>query len=134
MNTRLTLLLLGTLLSTVSLAQSSFQHCSAAFVSGRMLVDQYSPKGTCRLNTKANGELSVWTINATDKETKAVSRIPFKVAIRDKDTQTLLLFSNDSFRQVNIRNVLTKCRKGDRIVLLTLDRQYALPHNEILVE
>ncbi|HEY0109361.1 MAG TPA: hypothetical protein VGB67_07000, partial [Fibrella sp.] len=58
----------------------------------------------------------------------------FKVAIRDKATGTLHMYSNDTFRQVPVQRVLSTCKKGDQIVLLTVDKRYALPHNEIVVQ
>lgn len=56
------------------------------------------------------------------------------VAIRDKNTHTMVMYSNKTYKELDIRKVLSKCNVGDHIVLLTTDHQYALPHNEILVE
>ena len=123
----------GCVLATVSFAQGSFNSCSAAFVGGKMVVNEYSPKGQCRLATTATGELTVQTVDLSPTESKALDRIDFKVAIRDKTTGTLHLYSGETFRQVSVQRVLAKCKKGDHIVLLTLDDRYALPHNEILV-
>lgn len=123
----------GCTLSTLSLAQNSFDSCSAAFVGGKLIVDEYSPKGQCRLATTATGELTVQTVELSPTESKALDKIDFKVAIRDKATGTLHLYSGGTFRQVPVQQVLAKCKKGDHIVLLTVDGRYALPHNEILV-
>ena len=43
------------------------------------------------------------------------------------------MFSDEKFKHINIQSILKKCKKGDLIVLMTTDNQYALPHNEILV-
>jgi len=128
------LALTGSLVTTLSLAQTANQHCSAAFLGKRLLVNQYSPKGVCRMPSTATGSLSVWTVNLTEKETKPLTRIPFQVAIRDKETKTLQLVSKTAHKEVEVRQLLNRCRKGDHIVLLTLNQQYALPHNEIIVE
>ena len=127
------LFIAGSMLSTLSLAQGSFNSCSAAFVGGKMVVNEYSPKGQCRLATTTTGELTVQTVELSPTENKALDKIDFKVAIRDQATGTLHLYSGETFRQVPVQRVLTKCKKGDHIVLLTLDNRYALPHNEILV-
>ncbi|RIV17344.1 hypothetical protein DYU11_32160 [Fibrisoma montanum] len=120
--------------STVSFGQNAFQHCTAAFVGNKMVVDQYTTTGKSVLPSTTTGELSVQTVDLSPTSTKALDKIAFKVAIRDKDTKTLVMFSRDEYKQVSVQNVLAKCRKGDHIVLLTIDNQYALPHNEILVQ
>lgn len=112
------------------------QHiCSAAFLGSKMIVDQYSKTGyKNEISLKAIGDLSVNTVDLSPTESKAVDRIPFKVAIKEKETQTITLFSKEDFMKVDVQKVLSQCKKGDQIVLLTLDKQYALPHNEILVK
>lgn len=119
--------------SNLCMAQSAFNTCSAAFLGNKMIVDEYTTKGKCSLPAKSTGELTVNTVDLSPTESKAIKQIPFKIAIRDQHTKTLMLYSNDNFKRVSIQNVLTKCRKGDHIVLLTTNTQYALPHNEILV-
>jgi hypothetical protein len=121
------------ILSTVTLAQQPYNNCSAAFVSSKLLVNMYTPKGTCRLPATAKGDLTVQTVDLSPTKIRALEKIGFKVAIRDKATGTLHLFSEKTFRQVPMQQVLSKCKKGDHIVLMTVDSQYALPHNEILV-
>ncbi|GAA4455053.1 hypothetical protein GCM10023189_22400 [Nibrella saemangeumensis] len=99
-----------------------------------MVVDEYSPKGKCVVAATATGQLTLYTVNLSRTESKRVEPVPFQIAIRDKDTKTLTMYSKENLRQVDIRRVLARCRKGDAIVLLTLDNRYALPHNEILVQ
>ena len=130
---QLILVFFGCALSTLCMGQHTFSTCSAAFLSNKMLVNEYSPKGKCSVAASATGKLTVNTVNLTPAESRAMNRIPFKIAIRDKATKTLTLYSKEDVKQVDVQNVLAKCRKGDHIVLLTLDNQYALPHNEILV-
>ncbi|GAB3959523.1 hypothetical protein GCM10028805_55800 [Spirosoma harenae] len=130
---QITIALFCCALSTISWAQQPYSQCSAAFLGNKMIVDQYTTKGKCSVSATATGALTVNTIDLSPNKCKAADRIPFNVAIRDKDTQTLLLYSKKEVKQVNIQQVLAKCRKGDRIVLLTTGNQYALPHNEIMV-
>lgn len=127
------LVLLCTILGTSALAQGTFTSCSAAFVDSKMVVDTYSPTGKCLLATTATGDLTVQTVELSAADSKAIDKIDFKVAIRDKATGTLHLFSNETYRQLPVQRVLASCKKGDHIVLLTLDNRYALPHNEIQV-
>jgi len=120
-------------LGTSCLAQASFNNCSAAFVGSKMVVDAYTPTGTCQLPASAMGTLTVQTVDLSATKSKAVRPIDFKLAIRDKETGTLRQYSNETYRKVPVQNVLVHCKKGDKIVLLTVDDRYALPHNEILV-
>ncbi|MPR34852.1 hypothetical protein GBK04_16195 [Cytophagaceae bacterium SJW1-29] len=122
------------LLAGLCFAQDSFQHCTAAFLDKDIVVDEYSPKGTCVLPATAIGELTVQTVELSATASKPTGAIPFKLAIRDGKTHTLTLFSNADYTGIAIQSVLAKCRKGDRLVLLTLNKQYALPHNEILIQ
>lgn len=124
----------GCCLSTMSLAQEKYSNCSAAFVGSKLIVDRYTPTGQCRLPANAKGNLSVSTVALTSAKTKALNKIDFKLAIRDKETKTVHLFSEKSFRQIPVQNVLSQCKKGDQILLLTTDKRYSLPHNEILVQ
>lgn len=124
----------GLLLSGLALVSHGQQVCSAAFLNNKMVVDEYTPKGKCSLPLTARGELTVATAELSSNESKAVDIVSFKIAIRDENTRTLTMFSGDDFRKIEIQKVLAKCKKGDSIVLLTLEKQYALPHNEILVK
>ena len=126
-------LIAGCFLSIQSLAQQPFSSCSAAFVGSKMVVNEYTPKGSCRLAASSTGELTVQTVELSPTTTKALQKINFKVAIRDKETGTLHLFSGRTYQQLPVQSVLATCKKGDHIVILTEDNRYALPHNEILV-
>jgi hypothetical protein len=126
-------LIAGCILSLQGLAQQPFSSCSAAFVGSKMIVNEYTPKGKCRLAASSTGELSVQTVELSPTITKALQKIDFKVAIRDKATGTLHLFSDKTYQQLSVQSVLATCKKGDHIVILTRDNRYALPHNEILV-
>lgn len=128
------LIVVGCMFTSAVPAQKPFTNCAAAFVGSKMVVNEYSPKGTCQLPATAMGDLSVQTVDLSPTESKAVDKIDFKVAIRDKATGTLLLYSGETFRQIRVQDVLARCQKGDHIVLLTMDNKYALPHNEILVQ
>lgn len=122
------------LLSGMAFISHSQQICSAAFLDNKLVVDAYTPTGKCRLPLTARGELTVATADLSLESSKPVERLPFKIAIRDENTKTLTMFSGEDYRKIEVQQVLVKCKKGDSIVLLTLERQYALPHNEILVK
>ncbi len=114
--------------------QNHFNNCTAAFLGQKIVVDQYTTEGKCMLPQTATGELTVCTADLSPERSIAKDKIAFKIAIRDKNTGTLVMYSGDTYRKIDIQKVLAQCSPGDRIVLLTMSREYALPHNEILVQ
>ncbi|MFN0015706.1 MAG: hypothetical protein ACKVU2_14275 [Saprospiraceae bacterium] len=119
---------------TTGFGQEAFTNCSAAFLNDKIVVDDYSPTGTCSLPGTATGELTVCTVNLSPESSTPMDKIGFKIALRDNTTGTLTMFSNKTYNQVDIQAVLSRCKKGDRIVLITTNELYSLPHNEILVK
>jgi hypothetical protein len=114
-------------------AQEKFSNCSAAFLDGKMIVEQYSKTAKAKISILSKGELTVSTAELGEDYTKQVKKFEFGVAIKDKETGTMMLFSSKTFMKIEIEQILAKCKKGDSIIILTTDAEYALPHNEILV-
>lgn len=114
---------------------SDFNNCAAAFLGKKMIVNEYSTEGKCSLPANSTGELTLRpvTLNAGE-EPKAGDKIPFKIAIRGGGSRTLMLFSEKTYKEIDIQKVLAACQKGEYIVLLTTEREWAVPHGEILVE
>ncbi|TAE57262.1 MAG: hypothetical protein EAZ89_04035 [Bacteroidetes bacterium] len=123
------------LLSVSGFAQepTSFTNCAAAFLGSKMIVNDYSPEGTSQLDASATCILSVCQVTLNPGNAIPGEKTPFMIAIRDGNSKTLWMYATASFREIEISKVLAKCKKGDYIVLLTRDEQWALPHNEILV-
>lgn len=127
-------LFLGLHLQVTCTAQEAFTNCTAAFLDNKMVVDEYTPDGKCSLPQTATGVLSVCTADLSPTNSFPVAKVKFMVALRDQNTRTLTMFSKETYKQLDIQKVLARCKKGDHIVLLTLDDEYAFPHNEILVK
>ncbi len=117
----------------VTAAQESFTNCAAAFLNGKMVVDEYTPNGKCTLSKAATGTLTVCTADLSPTNSFAVHCFKFMVAIRDQHTKTLCMYSKKPMESVDIQKIMAQCKTGDSIVLITLDDEYALPHNEIVV-
>ena len=126
------ILLLG--IALVSHGQNQFSSCSAAFLDNKLVVDEYSPTGKCTLTQEAKGSLTVAEATYENNQWHQTATIDFMVAIRDKNTKTLMMFSPEIYKKLDIQKVISQCKKGDSIVVLTLKNAYALPHNEILVQ
>ena len=115
--------------------REDFSSCAGAFLGKKLVVNEYTTTGTCVMAATATGELTLRPVFFTEGEDlKSGDKIPFKVAIRNGSTKTLLSWSEKTYRELDIQKVLKDCKKGDSVVLLTLDRQWSVPHPEILVE
>lgn len=131
---RLVLLLLFSAVSTIAFAQKHYTNCTAAFLDNKLVVNEYSPEGKCVLDSTATGILTVSPATYDNNAWVAEYPAEFMVAIRDGNTRTICMFSDKRYKKLDISGVLSKCRKGDYIVLMTMDNQLALPHNEILIQ
>lgn len=115
--------------------REDFSSCAAAFLDQKMIVDEYSTEGKCELAATVSGKLTVRPVTLeAGKDPVPGKKIPFKVAMRSGSSKTLMLLSEKTYEEVDIRPLLDKCKKGDYLVLLTLEREWALPHSEILVK
>lgn len=121
------------MLSGSAYGQQTYSNCTAAFLDNRLIVNEYSPEGKCMLDSTARGILTVSPSTYDNNQWKADYPAEFMVAIRDKFTGTVCMYSDKRYKKLEISKVLSKCRKGDHIVLLTMDDRLALPHHEILV-
>ncbi|MBX2893543.1 MAG: hypothetical protein KF734_21695 [Saprospiraceae bacterium] len=122
--------------TTSAIAQDNdFNNCAAAFLGNHMIVNEYSTEGKCVLAATSTGELTLRPVFLSEgKEPQAGPKIPFKIAIRDGGSKTLMLFSDKTHTEIDIQKILPSCKKDDRIVLLTMERNWAVPHGEIWVE
>lgn len=110
-----------------------FSNCAAAFLNNKMLVNDYSPNGQCVLEEGTKGKLMVSTVNLSFESAEPFRSAGFKVAIKNEATGTLWLFSEETYREIEVEKILAKCQRGDKIVLLTIDSEFSLPHNEIAI-
>lgn len=115
-------------------AQNRFNNCSAVFLNQKLVVDDYSPTGKCVVKSTDTGQLTVSTATFENDKWLAGEKIDFKITVRDGRTKTMLSFSNETYHTIDIKKVLAKCQKGDYILISIVKDEYALPHNEILVE
>lgn len=113
--------------------QNTYTRCTAAFLNDHLIVNEYSPEGKCMLDSTSRGMLTVCPATYENGKWTQEYQAEFMVAVRDKDTRTFWMFSDKRYKKLEISKVLAECRKGDQIVLLTVDSRLALPHNEILV-
>lgn len=110
-----------------------YSDCAAILYKGNLLVDEYSPKGICKIEEDMKGTLTVATIKSSDDGITPFRNIAFKVAIKNDRTNTIWLYSSKAFQEVELEDILKKCEYGDRIILMPVGQRYSLPHHEIEV-
>lgn len=111
----------------------NYNDCAAIFFNGKMLADEYSPEGKCKLGEGMKGTLTVGTVQLSDGDYIPVKNIAFKAAVRNSRTNTLWMYSEETLQEVQLEDILKKCESGDRIIIMTVDQRYSLPHHEIEV-
>lgn len=120
--------------NSMSLGQNDFTNCTAVLLNDKMVVNEYTPTGKCELGLDAKGVFTVQPVSLQDNNvTIPQGKRRFKIAIKDANTRTLTSFSDQIYTEIEVGKVLSQCKKGDYIVFITLDRELALPHNEVLV-
>jgi hypothetical protein len=111
----------------------NYRQCAAIFFEGEMLVDDYSPKGKCKIDKVVQGLITVSTVDLSDANHTAIKNISFQVAIKNRRTKTIRMFSTEAITEVYLEDILKSCEGGDTVIIMTIDPQYSLTHHEIEV-
>ena len=124
----------GKLPRTNAMQENNYHDCTAILLNGKILVNEYSPRGFCKLEPKAKGTISVATVSLDDDGARPTNKkIGFRVAIRNERTNTLWMYSPEVLFEVDLKGILNRCEFNDKIIIMTVDQQYSLPHHEIEV-
>ena len=114
-----------------SKAAKPYSNCAAVYLNNNMLVNDFSPEGICKVEQGMKGKLQVSTVYFSMDAAQPFTNVGFKVAIKNEKTNTLWMFSDQTFHEIELEKILAKCNQGDKIMLLTVDQQFSLPHHEI---
>ena len=120
--------------SCLSKSTLPFNECAAIFLNDKMVVSDYSPGSKCKVPFNATGNISVSTIELNLNAPFPYQSVGFKVAIHNHRTNTIWLYSEETFQSIDIKSLIDKCGEGDSIILLTVDKNFALPHNTIEIQ
>lgn len=110
---------------------ADYRECAVIFYDGKMLVDEYTPEGKCKVLPRQSGKLSLRTLGSSKTGCRSAELLSFRIAIRNKETNTLWMYSDQIFQEIYLDNVIQECKKGDTILIMTVDKRYSLPHHEI---
>lgn len=120
--------------ATNQLWGQQFNDCVAACINKTAIIESYEVNAACEISKDSEGKLAIYTVGISETAITPRKKIKFKVAVRDANTQTIWLYSEATFKEIAVEKILEDCKKGDSIILLTKDKMYALPHNEILIK
>ncbi|MEL6649972.1 MAG: hypothetical protein AAFQ87_04120 [Bacteroidota bacterium] len=115
-------------------AQGDFSTCAAVYLNDNMLISEYSPRGESKVSLNAQGQLRLRKIVAPkDKWEVSGPSQEFRVAIKDKQTGSLVMLDDRRYRSLELSEILAFCEAGDKIMILATDRSLGIPGSEILV-
>lgn len=119
----------------ILLAQTDFSTCAGVYLKDQMIISEYSPEGVSKVSLEDRGSLRLRLIEAPEDSWRIVGPAQtFQVAIRDKGTQTLVMYSSRPVRSIELSDVLAKCEGGDQILILSTDRSLGVIGAEITVQ
>ncbi|MCB0665264.1 MAG: hypothetical protein KDC80_05545 [Saprospiraceae bacterium] len=119
--------------SSIVFCQKTSSSCVAVFLDDHLVVDEYSEYGQCIIDYNVTGSFTVQTVILSSEQCQPTGQIKFRLAIRRGASNTLVSFSDNTFEEVPVEDVLSKCHAGDSILVMLVDEGYTLPHNEIIV-
>ncbi len=112
---------------------TDYSDCAAILYNGKMLVDEYSPQGKCKVNVGMKGKLNLYTVTLSDKGGTPKRKLKFHVAILNKNTNNMWMYTKSAVEEIMLEDVLNECKKDDKIIILNVDKSIALTHHEIEV-
>ncbi|MEM9985556.1 MAG: hypothetical protein AAF804_10710 [Bacteroidota bacterium] len=131
MNFRWYLTYLLFLLPGLVWSQGDFETCAALYIDGKQAVDEYSPRGIIKITPDTRGML---TVKAWTEQGPQGKPLLFQVVLQDGKTNTLALLNKASVTRLELGPLLSQVNKGDKLLILTEDHQYSLPHHEIQID
>lgn len=108
-----------------------YNDCAAIFKNDKMLVDDFSPRGKCKMEIGTDDKLTVATVALNDEGARKTKDLEFHVAIKNERTSTYFLVTKEPVMSIDWPTIYKQCEEGDKVIILTTDNKYALPHAEI---
>lgn len=112
----------------------NYQNCAAIFFNDKLLVNHFSPNGECRITRDQKGELKVSTVKISDDNVEQIKDIPFRVAIKNIETNTMYLLHTEDVMTADFQEILQYCETNDQLVILTRSQLYNLTYHNIIID
>lgn len=85
------------------------------------------------IDAATKGTLSFSTVDRTNGAYKPMKPIGFKIAIRVYETNSIWMYSKETFYEVDLEEIARECKPGDIIIFMTVDKKYQLSRHELMV-
>ena len=99
----------------------------------QLLSQQSESSNELQIMPGSSGTITVETWHGHCANIDEAEPIGFQVAIRDAETNTMWMYSQEVLREVNVADLLSHCKLGDVLVFMTVDRQYKMGRHEVKV-
>jgi hypothetical protein len=107
---------------------------SAVFLKGNLVASALGRDSFSRqISQKAKGDLTVQLLAFSEHETQVLHKLPFRIGIRNWKTGELTPFSDQTYLQIPVEEVLLRCGLNDQIELTLTDGQFYLTENRLMV-
>lgn len=106
---------------------------SAILLEGESLYKPGVADGPMTIEVGTKGILSVSTVDRTDGAYKPIKPIGFKIAIKVYETNSMWMYSEETFYEVDLEEVARECKMGDTIIFMTVDKKYQLSRHEVIM-
>ncbi len=130
------------LLSISSKAQTLFNDPYRAVVStdytvelaikyeDKLLSDMPWSQSGLMLGMQMYGQISLQIVEDSER-LSAIDAPTFQIAIKDNKTGTLRLYSDKVYTDIKADDLVSQCKDGESVIILTTDRKYVLKQNQI---
>lgn len=99
---------------------------------GKLLSEWSFSKTNLTLGMGMPGDISLKILN-DEKRISTIDQPTFRIAIKDTKTGTIRLASYNEYSTMNVETLVGMRKEGESIIIMTTDRKYTLPQNEIEV-
>lgn len=106
---------------------------TAVVFDGEVLAKPDSPDGPLQIPDKVSGILKVTTVAGSNSENRPLSPVDFKLAIKSFRTNTIRMYSEETFQEVELADVMKKCDFNDQLIFILVDKKYRLPRHEVIL-
>jgi|GEM_PF-5667248 len=97
---------------------------------GKLLSEWSFSKNKLSLGMGMHGDITLKILDAAKRIT-CIETPKFRIAIKDTKTGTIRMYSDEAYSEINAETLVGKCKEGESLIIMTIDRKYALRNNEI---
>ncbi len=106
---------------------------SAILLEGESLYKPGVADGPLTVEPGTKGTLSVSTVDRTNGAYKPIKPIGFKIAIKVYESNSMWMYSEETFYEVDLEEVARECKPGDITIFMTVDKKYQQSRHEVML-